>query len=180
MNDPTLVEPSLGMYSSLEMWMMLRNLRGLEVPDFLEGCRHAYSTVSWLMYRREWDHLSELVAPHCLEAMQSTMEEIGDRGQRIEIEPEDITVRSALLSRVRLLETPADQQPGGVPCHLDVRFVVQETYRIFDFHSNELVPPFDGSPRVQESNWRFEGSVSDPEADQASEQEVGWKLYGIV
>ena len=55
------------------------------------------------------------------------------------------------------------------------QFLVNESYRIFDFHSNECVPPFDGRERAQESTWRFEGRVGNAPGDEA-----GWRLVAFV
>ena len=72
-----------------------------------------------------------------------------------------------------LLQAPPDHP--GVPCHLDVKFVARESFRIFDFHTNEDLPYYDGTERRQESTWRFEGTVGlDSEVDST------WKLYAIV
>ena len=175
-NDPKLVDQNLGVYRAFEMWLMLRMLRGLELPEFLEGCSHAYTTVSWLMYEREWEALSELVSPGCLAAMQSTMDEFLSERRRIEISQEqDIQLNSVLLSRARVLEAPDDHP--GVACHLDVKFIALESFQIFDYETNEAVPYFD-QPRTQESTWRFEGTVSNVEGDNAPE--TSWKLFAIV
>ena len=46
------------------------------------------------MYRRQWDKLEPLVSPDCLDAMQFTMEQFGDAGQRIEGIDADDAIRA--------------------------------------------------------------------------------------
>ena len=209
MDDEQLVDPNLGMWSSFEMWMMMRQLRGFELPEFLDGCRHAYPAVCGLMYTREWDALEPMVSPKCLEAMQAMMEEFGSAARRIQVEDveEDFQVQSALLTKVMLID---DDETDGPNCHLDVKvcapppvgkmvdctpldarsrgshritsghprptsqFLVHESYKIFDFHTNSVIEPFDGRKRPQESTWRFEGRVSEDDGD------AGWKLFALV
>jgi hypothetical protein len=47
-----------------------------------------------------------------------------------------------------------------------------------NYHTNELMPPFDGSTRRQESTWRFEGVVVPP--DKEAGEMTDWKLHAIV
>eukprot|EP00966_Prymnesium_polylepis_P055030 1272090-Prymnesium_polylepis.1 len=90
MDDESLVDPTLNMFRRFEMRVMLRNLRGFDLPEFLGGCQHAYPTVCALMYAREWEELEPMVAPTCLEAMRAMMDEFGDAGRRIQVEdPEE-------------------------------------------------------------------------------------------
>lgn len=191
MDDETLVSPDLGLFRRSEMWMMLRILNGLDLPDFLAGCRQAYPMVTTLMYEREWADLEPLVAPHCLEAMKETMDIFRTEARRVQVDSgSDIEVQSVQLRRAQVLS----EGPRG-SCHLDVHFVVNERFTIWDYHTNEAIPPFDGSVRTQRSTWRFEGVVAPPheggggagerggrEEEQldAPEDEVDWRLFSIV
>ena len=162
----------------MEMWLALRVLRGLDLEEFLEGSAHAYGVVSRLMYRRQWDKLEPLVSPDCLDAMQFTMEQFGDAGQRIEgIDADDaIRVRSNLLCRAQVMKEAGDEGlSSDAPrmAHLDVSFVVDEKFAIYDFNTNEPVGGFDGGTRQQKSTWRFEGAVS-------AQEEGEWRLHAII
>jgi len=150
--------------------MSLRLLQGLDLEDFLEGCSHAYRVVMTAMYTRDWETLEHLVSPSCLEAMQASMEQFGDAGQRLEMESSEegdgndgFKLISCRLRRAQVLK-PAEGVPPGA-CHLSVHFVAEEYFRVFSFHANDYVPPFDGQRRRQESTWVFEGAVSRGEAD---------------
>ena len=120
MDNPQLVDPDLWFYRRFEMWMMMRQLHGFDLPEFLDGCRHAYPTVCGLMYERDWITLEPMVAPKCLEAMQHMMEEFGSAAQRIQVEDadEEFQVQSALLTKVMLID---EDEPYGPNCHLDVK-----------------------------------------------------------
>ena len=162
----------------MEMWLALRVLRGLDLEEFLEGSAHAYGVVSRLMYRRQWDKLEPLVSPDCLDAMQFTMEQFGDAGQRIEgIDADDaIRVRSNLLCRAQVMKEAGDEGLSSEAprmAHLDVSFVVDEKFAIYDFNTNEPVGGFDGETRQQKSTWRFEGAVS-------ANDEGEWRLHAII
>jgi len=67
LDDPELVEPSLSLWRRTELYLSLRMLHGLDLPDFLRGARVAYPVVTTAMYRRDWEALQSLVAPNCLE-----------------------------------------------------------------------------------------------------------------
>ena len=84
-----------------------------------------------------------------------------------------IDVQSSVLRRVQLLHEDDGNVPAGAACHIDVHFTAEESFQIFDFHTNESIAPFDGRPRVQQSTWRFEGVVT-------PEQTENFKLYSIV
>ena len=147
----------------MEMWLALRVLRGLDLEEFLEGSAHAYGVVSRLMYRRQWDKLEPLVSPDCLDAMQFTMEQFGDAGQRIEgIDADDaIRVRSNLLCRAQVMKEAGDEGlSSDAPrmSHLDDSNVDDEKLAINDINTNEPVGGFDGGTRQQKSTWRFEGA----------------------
>jgi len=186
MQDEKLVDASLWPHRRLEMWLQLRTLDGLDLPSFLQGSAHAYVVVQTLMYEREWDALAPLVSPNCLVAMQETMEHMGSVAQRVQMDEGDIVVRSNVLRKVVVLQ-PGDSVPQGdgtevhVPrgsCQLDVHFSADESFRIFNYHTNELMPPFDGGTRAQESTWRFEGVVVPPDGE-AGEM-TDWRLHAIV
>ena len=53
---------------------------------------------------------------------------------------------------------------------------MHESYKIYDFHTNDVVEPFDGRVRPQESTWRFEGRV-EPEGEGDG---PGWRLLAFV
>lgn len=200
LNNPHLVEPSCsaGIVSAAQSWwrrwmlfLSLRTLPGLDLPDFLDGARLAYGTVSRLMYRRDWAALDEgLVHPKCREAMQQAMEVLAGEGRRVVGEEAEgaIRVQSAVLHRVNTVDEGAAAAAAAqrAPlCHLDVKFEVQETFSIMDFHENAPVEPFDGRPRLQQSIWRFEGRVPPPECDAAPEREredlqQEWRVYSII
>ena len=111
MANDALVTSAVWGLRRMEMWLALRVLRGLDLEEFLEGSAHAYGVVSRLMYRRQWDKLEPLVSPDCLDAMQFTMEQFGDAGQRIEgIDADDaIRVRSNLLCRAQVMKEAGDE-----------------------------------------------------------------------
>ena len=192
MADTTICDP-VGMFGSTKLWLMLRATRGLDLPDFLLGSRLAYAAVSRLMYTQDWEALRPLVSDQMLHAMQGTMDDITGAGRRVVDIDGSITVHSAVLRQIlHLNEEPA---PGAVKCHLDVHITSHESWRMFDYHSNEALEPFDGRVRVQESTWRFEGVVLDPEFDPDSEagvdgdevhaaraaaEEVPWTVHAIV
>lgn len=176
MADERLVDGGLGFLRRLELWAALRLLPGLDLPDFLEGTRFAYSAVTRLMYRRDFEGLAPLVLPACLTAMEEAMDEFGGAAHRVVDEEADdaISVRHAVLHRAFLLQ-PESGPDEPKRCHLDVRFSVSERFRILDMRTNEPVPPFDGRERVQESTWRFEGPVT-----AAEDESDGWRVHSIV
>ena len=164
MADESLVSPQ-GFFGRPRMWLMLRALPGLDLPDFLAGSRLAYSAVVQLMYAKDWDTLAPLVSEPMLKAMQGTMDEFADAGRRIvDVEEGSIDVQTAVLREVHVLEDQTGLPEGARRCHLDVHLVSHETWRIFDYHTNEAIEPYDGRVRVQESTWRFEGVVAEPQA----------------
>ena len=165
MADEHLVLPRsvVGFYIRGEMWLGLKMLPGLDVPEFLEGAKMAYDTVTRGMYARDWDGLRPLVSKRMFEAMKGAMEQYGDDAKRIEgFEADDaIEVTAARLARVRLFN---DMDSPWAPrrCHIDVHFSTLESWKIWDYRDNAHVEPFDGQRRVQEYTWRFEGSVMPP------------------
>ena len=163
MQDASLVDPQLGIFRRAELWVMLRALPGLDLPDFLHGARQAYITVTRLMYRAQWAELAPLTTSNCLIAMKEVMGEVAGAGRRIEgeIEEGSVSVDRAMLHRAQILESePRPHVPLKV--HLDVRYDATERFRIFDFHEKSPIAPFDGRPRQQVSTWRFEGTVTPP------------------
>ena len=76
MADEHLVLPRsvVGFYIRGEMWLGLKMLPGLDVPEFLEGAKMAYDTVTRGMYARDWDGLRPLVSKRMFEAMNGAME----------------------------------------------------------------------------------------------------------
>jgi len=171
--EAQLVDPNLNPFRRAELYMNLRILHGLNLPDFMTGCAHAYDVVTLGMYSRDWTRLQPLVSKNCLEAMEGAMETFGDAGQRIQAEEADFKLLSCRLHKAQVL-MPSDDVPRG-SCELSVHFLSEETFKIFDFHTNELVPPFDGRARQQESTWVFSGVVS---AD--DEQTRPWQVERIV
>ena len=175
MEDETLTDATLWPHRRLELWLYLRNLKGLDLPNFLEGTRHAYVVVQRLMYQRDWDELEPLVSEGCLKAMQETMEHMGSVAQRVQFEEGDIVVQSAVLRKARVLKPPETIFLNGC-CELDVHFTADESFQIFNYHTNEAMPPFDGGTRSQESTWRFKGVVSPTEGAAMTD----WQLLAIV
>lgn len=201
-NDPSLVDPvadgfvaaSQSIYRRGLLALMLRSLPGLDLPDFLEGARHAYGVTTRHMYRKNWDELEPMVAPGCLVAMQEAMEQLtaGDDPSRVVGEDEEgaITVKRAVLHQINIVDierteaaslrlphrTASDDDFAPVLCHLDVRFEAEESFRIMECQGNNAVEPFDGRVRNQQSIWRFEGSVA-PEDD---EHDQGWRVFALV
>lgn len=204
MGDETLVD-TRGMFSYARMWVMLKSLPGLDLPDFLQGAALAYGTVTRLMYAQDWEALRPLVSTEMLKAMQSTMDELSGDGRRvIDLDNEEsIVVHRAVLRQVLILEGPegADGSvqassdrpaaPAAQQCHLDVFIVSHEKWQMMDYHSNDTLEPYDGRVRVQQSTWRFEGLVVPPASTEGDvEQEVpqanantdsvGWTVHAIV
>ena len=89
-----------------------------------------------------------------------------------------ISVQSAVLRQV-LIMADEDEIAPAKRCHLDVHLVSTERWQMFDFHTNEALPPYDGRERVQESTWRFEGIVAPP-THQHAIPDANWKIAGIV
>ena len=183
MDDPALVDSSLWPHRRVELWMQLRMLKGLDLPDFLEGTKMAYVVIQQLMYERDWDGLAPLVSENCLTAMQETMEAMASAAQRVQFEEGSVQVQSSVLRSASVLE-PGDDVPVGT-CHLDVVVTADESFQIFNYHTNEPMPPFDGQTRSQTSTWRFEGVVTPnwevAEGDAADEAtQADWKLHAIV
>eukprot|EP00962_Isochrysis_galbana_P055911 scaffold27723_cov101-Isochrysis_galbana.AAC.1 len=83
MGDPTLVSARLSVWRRTELYLALRMLPGLDLPEFLRGARGAYPVVCSLMYARDWEALQPLVSPRCLEAMRGAMDTMGDNAQRV-------------------------------------------------------------------------------------------------
>lgn len=184
-----------GLLATAKMWLMLRALPGLDLPNFLEGSRVAYTTVSTLMYAQDWEALDPLVSPAMMTAMQQTMEELSGDGRRVMgLDDEDaIAVHRAVLREVLILEDEDESVPNGTTrrCHLDVLFVSHEKWQMWDYHTNEALAPFDGSVRVQETTWRFEGVVAptvegeEPAGRESGtaedeNEEQGWTVHAIV
>ena len=179
MDDPALVDSSLWPHRRVELWMHLRMLKGLDLPDFLEGTKMAYVVIQQLMYERNWDELAPLVSDNCLNAMQETMEAMASAAQRVQFEEGSIQVQSSVLRSASVLE-PGDDVPVGT-CHLDVVVTADESFQIFNYHTNEPMPPFDGQTRSQTSTWRFEGVVTPNwEVAEAAAEQPDWKLHAIV
>ena len=87
-----------------------------------------------------------------------------------------IRVRSNLLCRAQVMKEAGDEGlSSDAPrmAHLDVSFVVDEKFAIYDFNTNEPVGGFDGGTRQQKSTWRFEGAVS-------AHEEGEWRLHAII
>ena len=181
MHDDSLVDAG-GMIGSAKMWVMLRALPGLDLPDFLDGASMAYGTVTRLMYSQDWDALEPLVSPDMMKAMQATMDDMGADGRRvIDIEDEDaIEVKSARLRQVLFMEDPESEALDRQRCHLDVHIVSSERWRLMDYHSNQAMEPFDGRVNEQESTWRFEGVVGAASADGEDLEGSGWTVHAIV
>ena len=179
LDDPALVDASLWPHRRVELWMQLRMLKGLDLPDFLEGTKVAYVVLQQLMYERDWDGLAPLVSESCLNAMQETMQEMASAAQRVQFDEGSFRVQSSVLRSASMLE-PDDDTPAGT-CHLDVVVTADESFRIFNYHTNEPMPPFDGQTRSQTSTWRFEGVVTPNwEVEEAAEAQADWKLHAIV
>jgi len=164
--DPNLTSPA-GLFGGPRMWVMLRVLPGLNLPEFLAGTRMAYGAVTRLMYARDWIALEPLVSAEMLAAMQETMDQFGGEGRRVvDAEDEDaIVVQSAVLREVHVLADQEAVGPSGRRCHLDVLIRSHEKWSLFDYHQQEAIPPYDGRVRTQETTWRFEGVVSGPEEE---------------
>jgi hypothetical protein len=164
MANDELLSSDLGFFRRTELYFMLRTLPGLDLPEFLQGARMAYSAVTRLMYSREFEALGPLVSPAMLNAMRQTMEEEPFDVRRVEGHDEDesIVVTHATLVRAQLLTPPSDDLWLPRQCHLDVAFTSEETWRIYDYREGMALPPFDGRSRTQQSTWRFEGSVRPP------------------
>ena len=194
LDDAGLVDPDLGVLKRSELWLNLRMCNGLDLPAFLDGAKAVYPIVSGAMLASDWRALGPLVVPQCLEAMREAMEDIENQEQRIVLSrdrTDDFAVESAVLTRVSVMEDAGADATGTstsldsphVPCartrtvHLHVKFSATETYKIEDCFSNQAMPPFDGSPRHQESTWVFEGDLRAPllpapvvSADQGADQ----------
>ena len=187
MGDETLVDPvglfgakgTIGFFQRMEIYTMLHLLPGFNLPEFLAGTRVAYSAVTRLMYARDWDSLEPLVSPACLDAMVSTMDDIaGERRRIIEADAEDaISLTSATLNRVLLLDDPEFETGMNRKVHVDVRFVSTERWVMQDYNDNAPVKPFDGTPFEQTSTFRFEGEVAPPDS---GVEPRAWRLYGLV
>lgn len=188
MNTPELVDQvggpfagndTIGFFRRMEIYTMLHLMPGFDLPEFLAGTRLAYGIVTRLMYAREWEQLETLVAPNCLDAMVSTMDDIaGDRRRILEADADDaLNIESATLHRVLLLDDPSFVTGDARKVHLDVRFVSTERWTMHDYNDNELVPPFDGSPFEQRTVMRWEGEVVPPGSDVEARN---WRLYGLV
>ena len=158
---------------------MLHLMPGFNLPDFLEGTRHAYGAVTRLMYARDWENLTPLVSPACLDAMVSTMDDLaGDARRIVDADAEDaISIQSATLHRVLLLDDPEFQTGDARKVHLDVRFVSLEQWVMHDYHENAPIAPFDGTPFEQSTTMRWEGEVVPPESDAEGS---GWRLFALV
>ena len=169
MADGNSVDQQLGVLDRTRLWMSLRLLRGLDLKDFLRGSRHAYHVVSDLTRGCEWQALTPLVQPTCLEAMEQL-------GPSIELLPaeadESISIVSAVLSDARVLEPSQDVLPGTA--HLDVRFSALQSLTMHDMQHGER---HGMEPRLQESTWTFEGVVSPDAADDAA---TGWRVVDIA
>ena len=76
LDDSSVVCDQLGFFSRLLLRTTLRTLPGLDLPDFLEGTKIAYPTVTRLMYSRDWTSLEPLVSQKMLDAMKQTMESV--------------------------------------------------------------------------------------------------------
>ena len=185
MNDPELVDQvgwgrqQIGFMRRMEMYTMLHLMPGFDLPEFLDGTRFAYGAVTRLMYARDWEALEPLVSPACLDAMVATMHDIADGGRRIvEADADDaIQIESATLHRVLLLDDPTFETGMPRKVHIDVRFMSTERWIMHDYHENEPVKPFDGSPFEQNTVMRWEGEVVPPGS---SAEARNWKLYGLV
>ena len=159
---------------------MLHLMPGFNLPDFLEGTRHAYGAVTRLMYARDWDALRPLVAPACLDAMTSTMEDIAGDGRRIvDFDADDaIRIQSMTLNNVLLLDDPEFETGDPRKVHLDVRFVTEERWAMHDFHENSPIKPFDGTPFEQTGTLRWEGEVVPTGNKEAVARP--WRLFALV
>ena len=190
MADPELVDPvgwgkgQIGLLRRMEMYTMLHLMPGFDLPEFIAGTRVAYGAVTRLMYAREWEALGPLVSPQCLDAMVATMEDLaGDARRIVDHEGDDaIEINSATLHRVLLLDDnyydSGRFEPGGPrKVHLDVRFVSTERWVMHDYHDNEPVKPFDGTPFEQSSTMRWEGEVVPPGCDAEARP---WRLFALV
>ena len=156
MADARMVDQTIGVFDRTQLWMALRLLHGFDLSDFLFGSRHAYRVVSDLVQSAQWDALSPLVQPSCLEAMQVL-------APNVALLPADadttISIRSAALQSARLLEPCATRNIVKGTTHLDVRFVSLQGITLHDLSHG--VPPV-AQPRLQESTWTFEVCLASP------------------
>ena len=196
MADSTLIDPGLPVWRRAELWLTLRMLHGLDLEDFLRGASGAYPVVLRAMYNRDWPVLEPLVSEQCLDAMQATMEDMARNAQRVDLagDESDFQMISCRLSRAQILQSDSETPAGS--CLLHVSYEVQERYTILDCHSEQPLPPFDGSAREQKSTWVFSGVVTPPIGEEASgkgegedggggggardEVEHGWRLHSVV
>ena len=180
MDDTFLVDQSLGYVDRTSLWMSLRLLRGLEVPDFLLGSRHAYQVVQQLAAGRQWDDLEHLLHPAALASLQDSVD-----GRRAPCAaavqmaaPDNISIRAAVLSRAEVLE-PAEGSGTGT-CHLFVRFEALQGFTMHDLLHGEGSAFADEPPRLQESTWTFEGRMSDDAAEeQWRVRDIQWRVWEV-
>ena len=100
--------------------------------------------------------------------MQATMEDMARNAQRVDLagDESDFQMISCRLSRAQILQSDSETPAGS--CLLHVSYEVQERYTILDCHSEQPLPPFDGSAREQKSTWVFSGVVTPPSGGEAS------------
>ena len=186
-DDDRQLVADLNFYRRGELWTMLRLLPGFDLPDFLEGCKVAYPAVTTLMYTRQFDELATLTSPACCEAMRATIEGMADDGHRTQLPSDGVLaeVLSARLRSVQLLQSDDGDTPPGA-CHVWVDFEAEERLTIYDYHTHEPIPPFDGSVRVQTSTWVFSGVVNPGDEEGAAGASdhrsagEGWRVHTIA
>ena len=175
MADARLIDQRIGVFERTNLWMSLRLLHGLDLPDFLQGSRHAYHVVHNLVRDCEWDALEPMVQPKCLEALEGFHPNIKALPQDTD---NDISILSAVVSSARLLEpctyTPI---PEGT-AHLEVKFAALQGVTLYDLQTG-ATPLVD--PRLQQSTWTFEGTVRPDGEQRGTELEPdAWDEWQVV
>ena len=164
----TSVDKQQGMWERMLTRLSLRALHShhrFDLPEFLEGSRHAYCVCSKLIRQKRWPELSSLVSPSYYEAVAQTF--------TADVHPDchdddPIRIVSSVLTRART---------GGSDhrdAHLEVRFRAWQMTTFDDLtRSDSLSEPLSGQLRLQESKWTFERCMSDDNAA------TGWQVTKI-
>jgi hypothetical protein len=173
MANPEIIDQRIGVFERTNLWMNLRLLHGLDLPEFLQGSRHAYSVVHDLLRAADFDALEPLMQPKCLETLEGFAPNIAAMPRNTD---DSITMLSAVLSAAHLLE-PCSYTPEGT-AHLEVKFQALQGVTLHDFRSGATPLAL---PRLQQSTWTFEGTVR-PEGEQrgGADESDAWDEWQVV